>query len=92
MYKYNDIVTFLVMEDSSLVMMNISYMKYDCPKKLETCTSGEQTFELYKKLITEKNTLYHFIMLGINMQKGLDGNDVMRMIRAYEKENKLPRT
>lgn len=41
MYKYNDTVTFLVMEDSSLVMMNISYMKYDCPKKLETCTSGE---------------------------------------------------
>lgn len=46
-FAYNEKPTFLVMEDSSLVMLNISFMKYEIPKVLETATSGEATIEKY---------------------------------------------
>ncbi|KAL4483421.1 hypothetical protein ABPG73_000970 [Tetrahymena malaccensis] len=90
-YKYNEKPTFLVMEDSSLVQMNIAFMKYEIPKVLESTTNGEATIEKYMTNI-KKNILYHFIIIGMNTQKGLNGYEVLKAIRDYEKENNAPRT
>lgn len=79
------------MEDSFLVMANVTAMKYEIQKVLDTATTGETALEKYMNNIN-KNILYHFIIIGMNTRKGLDGYKVMEAIRDYEKKNKVPRT
>ncbi len=34
----------MIFEESSLVMMNISFMKYELPKNLDAFTDGEKAY------------------------------------------------
>ncbi|EAR98614.2 response regulator receiver domain protein (macronuclear) [Tetrahymena thermophila SB210] len=90
-YKYNEKPTFIVMEDSFFSLMSISQMKSDIPKVVESTTTGEATIEKYMNSI-KKNILYNFMIIGMNTNKGLNGYEVLKTIREYEKENNVPRT
>jgi len=85
-----EILTMLAVDDNDFILIGISHLKLKggtVKFKMETSRSGKDALEKYQKML-EKGLNYHCIFIDIEMP-GMNGMELARKIRDYEKTNEL---
>lgn len=68
---YNDIVTFLLVDDASFVIYGMAPMKFSVEKKFDSASKADDALKKIEDMMAS-GKLYHFIFVKIKMPK-MDG-------------------